>query len=238
MKITPELFQSDYSQNGISAAQGASYGQIFTQLLSQSTEGVSTAPVHSENAVSAQQGISELLSTNQGMVEVDLDSYFSNDTNKSSTPVTIDSLPPLLFPSGDNIKAISEHLSERMQTLMKEYGIPEGPDGVTYDGAGQIILPEDYPYKEAFMTMLEDHPGVAKEMQTLYAISTHYAAIQEVMPYIEEMKAAVTQAQIDSINQKYAYLFNDNRRMPEVSLSFASNGLVSIFSNVQSLDLA
>lgn len=113
------------------------------------------------------------MSTNKGMEPIDLDSYFSvtGGGNVSLQDVS------LLLPNKQNIDALKAHLGPKIQQMMREAGIPAGPDDVKFGNDGQLHLSAGYPYKDAFEQALQDNPEIERELQTLGALASHYVGM-------------------------------------------------------------
>jgi len=172
---------------------------------------------------------SELL-TNKGRMNIDLDNYFSN-TPSSTGFLDQNNLPPLLLPSVQNVNAISEHASTRFKQLLEDYNIPSAPEKITFDNEGKMQIPIKYPYANELNHALEENTGMARELRSLHAISSHAAEIQERMPFIEEMNNASSKAETDSIIAKYSHLLYDNNSYKSIALLFSSEGDVSVTAN-------
>ena len=56
-----------------------------------------------------------------------LDALFANDRPSPAGRVELDSLPPLLTPSTENLQAIQQHASARFKQLLADYDIPRPP---------------------------------------------------------------------------------------------------------------
>lgn len=144
-----------------------------------------------------------MLDTGRGKQAMDIDAYFTPKSGR----VNLDDVPLLLF-SDHNIDALSAHASDKMKAFLKEHEIPAGPDKITYDNEGQINLPPDYPYAAEFEQALEDDPAMARELQTISALTSHNAAIQKAMNG-------------GGYSNVYA----------EIALNFADDGTLSITAN-------
>ncbi len=224
----------EFRNNSISQktkAESATSSVSFADIMknTQSTEAIKPASHISSG--------DPILNTNKGYIDVDLDEYFSNEIPKHEGPLSIDDLPPLMTPSADNILAISEHVSGRFQQLMKEYGIPEAPEKITFDGEGQMQIPLDYPYSDKLRQMMDENPGLERELQTLNALSSHYAELKKREPFIEEMSKANSQKEIDFIIQKYQHLLHDNHSYSVIELNFSPEGTVQVMADNQPLNL-
>ncbi len=165
--------------------------------------------------------------TDKGRMNIDLDSYFSN-TPPSTGFFNLNELPPLLMPSAENINALTEHVSTRFKQLLADYDIPSAPEKITFDNAGKMQVPIDYPYANELHGALEENIGMGRELRALNALSSHAAAIQERMPFIEEMGNASSKAETDRIIAKYSHLLSDNNSHKSMALIFSSEGDVSV----------
>lgn len=165
--------------------------------------------------------------TSKGEMEFDIEEYFTSGTPLQGGKLTFDSLPPLLFPTKNNIEALSEHLSSAFPNFLSQNNIPSAPSSITYDRQGQIVLPSDYEYATQLKQALEANPAMAKELSTVNALSSHYAEMAKSLPFQQEY-AATTQAEIKAVVAKYAYLFSDNRSYSTIELHFSEQGELSI----------
>lgn len=173
------------------------------------------------------EAASSAMMTDKGRMNIDLDSYFSN-TPPSTGFFNLNELPPLLMPSAENINALTEHVSTRFKQLLADYNIPSAPEKITFDNAGKMQVPIDYPYANELHGALEENIGMGRELRALNALSSHAAAIQERMPFIEEMGNAYSKAETDQIIAKYSHLLSDNSSHKSMALIFSSEGDVSV----------
>ena len=110
--------------------------------------------------------------------QVDLDKYYSDiPSNQASLLTSV----PLLMPNAQTIQSITDHASAQLQDMLEACNIPQAPERITYNNLGEMVLPDDYPHKEAFMAALDDNPGLKRELQDLNALSSHYAGIQQAL---------------------------------------------------------
>ncbi len=167
------------------------------------------------------------MSTAKGIVDVDLDAYFSDDP-RSAGPFGMNGFPPLLLPTAQNIQAMSEHVSGRFRQMLADYNIPAAPEKITYDDQGKMHVPADYPYADELNQALEENPGIARELSTVNALSSHYVALQELAPFVEEMGRASSESDKDQIVSKYRHLLSDNRSYKSLALMFTQEGELSV----------
>jgi len=198
-----------------------SFGTILT--LTEKGKAAAKSETPEKAAPSA---IAEMV-TGKGNINIDLDSYFSN-TPATTGFLNINDLPPLLMPSEQNINALTEHVSERFKQLLEDYNIPSAPDKITFDNAGKMQIPIDYPYANELNDALEENTGISRELRTLNAISSHASAIQERMPFIKEMGEASSKVETDRIIAKYSHLLHDNHSYKSMALMFSGQGDVSV----------
>lgn len=163
--------------------------------------------------------------TDKGSMPLDIDGYFSPHASVNGT---LSSLPPLLLPTQKNIDALTRHISATFPQFLKQNHIPYPPSSVSYDTAGKIQLPPDYPYAKEFTQALANSPALAREMSTVNAITSHLVEMNKSIPFQQEYSAATSQAEIDAIVAKYSYLFASNRHYASIALHFSASGSLSL----------
>ncbi|EAT15997.1 hypothetical protein HTZ97_08245 [Desulfuromonas acetoxidans] len=166
--------------------------------------------------------------TNKGDVEMDIEAYFSPKQNSFSGG--IDSLPPFLFPTENNINALAKHISSTMPGLMSDYGIPVAPETIQYDTKGQLVLPNDYPYAEEFTQMLDENPSFAREMSTVNALSSHLAGMQRAAEF-QEASEGMSDSEIAALMNQYSDLFDGQHSAGDFSLGFSADGSLQVSVN-------
>lgn len=115
-----------------------------------------------------------VLNTTHGTQPMDLESLFN--PKPTNAPLNLDSLP-IILPTADNIKALANHAQQAFGDLLSKYNIPEAPREISYDGEGNAVFPDNYPYKEELKQALEDNPVIRRELQTIAALTSHYAGM-------------------------------------------------------------
>lgn len=177
--------------------------------------------------LAAQSGSSNTTATfdtDKGAMELDIDAYF---TPPGSQGVDLDSLP-LLSPSPKNIDALSRHISAALPGFLAKNNIPYPPASITYDNAGQMQLPADYPYAAEFAEALKDAPALDRELHAVNALTSHLVEMKKVLPFHEEYAAAGSQAEADAVVAKYRHLFSGNRHYDTIALNFSKDGVLSL----------
>lgn len=184
--------------------------------------------IHSAEFNSAATSKSEataIFETDQGSKNLNIDSYFAPSANASGSMFT---LPPLLLPNQKNIDALSSHISAIFPQFLAQNNIPSAPSSITYDSAGKIKLPPDYPYASEFKQALANNPAMARELSTVSALTSHLVEMKKVAPFQQEYSAAVTQAEIDAIVAKYSHLLSSNHHYDTIALHFSANGSLKL----------
>jgi len=171
-----------------------------------------------------------ILNTGKGNIDINIDQYFSSEGSSTSF-LNINELPPLLFPSAQNIKALSTHASSRFKQLLSDYHIPSAPNTMTYDSAGEMQLPANYSYATELKQALKENPGLSRELSTINALSSHYVEILKRVPFTEEMSSANSQVAVNNIIAKYSHLLNDNHSYSSLALSFSREGNLSVIAD-------
>jgi len=226
--LTPVNNTASY-QNSSSIQANNTISNIFSEMLSEA-QGKSIAAKSAEQGqipIQSTESIKPVMVTDKGNIAIDLDSYFSNES-VSTGFLNLDELPPFFMPSAQNIKALSEHVSVRFKAMLSDYNIPSAPDKITYDNAGKMQIPVDYPYANELNQALKENPGINRELSTINALSSHYVAIQERMPFIEAMGQANSQAEKDFLIAKYSHLLQDNHSYKSLALLFSKEGDLSV----------
>ena len=172
--------------------------------------------------------------TNHGATEINLDTYF---TPPGSQGVDIDTVP-LLMPTQQNIAALAKDVSAKMPGFLSAHGIPSAPASITYDNMGQMQLPADYPYADAFKQALADQPSMERELRTTAALTSSMVEMNKSMPFQQEYLAANSRAEADAVVAKYSYLFSNNQHADLIALNFAANGALSLTHDGQPLALS
>src|SRR5574343_1175260 len=92
-------------------------------------------------------GATEIYDVGTGQVALDIDAYFTPP--RPGEQVDLNTLP-LLMPTENNLRALSQHIAKRLPDALKAYDIPSAPAYVRYDNSGQLVLPDNYPYADKF----------------------------------------------------------------------------------------
>lgn len=199
--------------------------------VSISQEALDLLASHTRSSAAAGKGVTAEFDTNQGSMSLDIDAYF---TPPGSEGVDLDTMP-LLMPSQKNIDALTRHISAKMSGFLSNNGIPTPPDSVTYDSAGKIRLPADYPYADAFRQALAKDPVMERELSTSAALTSQMIEMKKSLPFQQEYATASSKAEIDAIVAKYSDLFSDNQHVDTIALNFAVNGALTITHDGKSL---
>jgi hypothetical protein len=142
-----------------------------------------------------------VLNTTRGTQAMDLESLFN--PKPASGPISIDNMP-IILPTADNIKALTDHAQKAFGDLLSQYNIPEAPREISYDGEGKPVFPADYAYKDELKQALDETPVIQRELQTIAALTSHYAGM-------------VGQASTSNT--------------PKITLNFDQNGNLSVKTN-------
>ena len=202
------------------------------QIAATATSGSSTTVNISQAA--RDRLATQTFDTNHGATEINLDTYF---TPPGSQGVDIDTVP-LLMPTQQNIAALAKDVSAKMPGFLSAHGIPSAPASITYDNMGQMQLPADYPYADAFKQALADQPSMERELRTTAALTSSMVEMNKSMPFQQEYLAANSRAEADAVVAKYSYLFSNNQHADLIALNFAANGALSLTHDGQPLALS
>ena len=78
-------------------------------------------------------GATEIYDVGTGPMALDIDAYFTPP--RPGEQVDLNTLP-LLMPTENNLRALSQHIAKRLPDALKAYGIPSAPAYVRYDSSG------------------------------------------------------------------------------------------------------
>ena len=166
-------------------------------------------------------GATEIYDVGTGQVALDIDAYFTPP--RPGEQVDLNTLP-LLMPTENNLRALSQHIAKRLPDALKAYDIPSAPAYVRYDNMGKVVLPDNYPYADKFKAMLNEQPALSRQLSALNGLTSHLVELRKVEPFQREYAAANTQAEIDAVLKKYSYLFSGQRTYSVITISLSSNG--------------
>jgi len=202
-----------------------------TQSPTQNTQGAhedfSTYLNQAQNTPEA-AGERYRLDTSLGSKDLDLDAYFAKpDPTKH---VKLDEIP-LILPNAHNLEVLSGYAQDAFKDLLNRYDIPEPPESISFDDAGKLVLPDNYPYRAQLTAAFDAQPEVLKALSTTAALASHVAALQERQPLHEELMLAQTDAQRNQIIQKYSHLLDDNAPDHRISLMFTHTADMLVVSD-------
>lgn len=216
-------------------ARASASRQVATATPASSAEPVSISPAARDRLAADRLASSQTASfdTDKGSMPLDIEAYF---TPPGSQGVNLDEVP-LLLPSPANIEALSQHLSALMPDFLASHGIPAAPASITYDRMGQMQLPADYAYADAFRKALAEQPALERELQTTTALVSSMVEMEKSLPFQREYAAAASQAEVDAVLRKYSYLLSGNAIADTIALHFGADGRLTITDNDQALAL-
>lgn len=186
----------------------------------------------SKPVASSEGGAKAVFDTDKGSVALNIDDYFSPHAN---TDGSLASLPPLLLPTQKNVDALTSHISATFPQFLKQNNIPYAPSSITYDDAGKIQLPPDYPYAAEFKQALANNPVMGRELSTVNALTSHLVEMKKSIPFQQEYAAATSQAEADAVVAKYSYLFSGNRHYSTIALHFTASGCLTLTADGKQL---
>lgn len=209
-------------------ASGSAATSADTVTISEAAKNLLAAQASS--AASTQSSASAAFDTSQGSMNLDIDAYFT----PSSSLKSLDSLPPILLPSRENIDALTSHISDVMPQFLAQNNIPSAPSSITYDNRGEMQLPADYAYADEFKEALANNPTLEREMRTVNALTSHMVGMERALAFQKEY-AGASQDEVDAIVAKYSDLFSDNKQQNDIALRFSPAGSLSLTVNGEAL---
>lgn len=212
--------------NATAGSAASTANPAYTVAISGAARDLFAAQANSAPTLGS--GTTALFDTDQGSIKLDIDTYFSPDPKTNGAATSLQSLPPLLLPSRKNIAALTSHISGVFPQFLAANNIPAAPASITYDSAGQMQLPPDYPYAAEFKEALANNPTLDRELRAVNALTSHLVEMEKAIPFNEEYAAATTQAEINAIVAKYSYLFAENKQYSSIALNFSASGELSL----------
>lgn len=172
------------------------------------------------------------MDTSEGPITLDLDAYFTPpDTHKTYS----NTLPPLLYPTQRNIEVLAEHITQKMPEFLSRNNISKAPASISYDLRGQIQLPDDYAEAQAFQAALDQDPVLDRQLRTVAALSSTWAALNKAIPFQQEYAAATSPAQIQAVIAKYSHLFSGQSLNNNIVLTFSPDKVLTPTENHEPL---
>ncbi|MDQ6983821.1 MAG: hypothetical protein Q9M44_03810, partial [Ghiorsea sp.] len=225
------------SSTHYSTINTSSYQKKITESIADKVAISSTAQndftKHSHVAKSLENVTTATFSTSQGYKKLSFDELFS--PADPSAVYSLQTLPPLLLPSKENIDALTKHISTKMPQFLADNNIPSAPSSISYNQNGEIQLPSDYAYTSEFMKGLENDPEMAKALSTVNALTSHYVEMQKLVPFHNEFASANSQAEIDAVIAKYSDLLSDTRQNSIITMNLSESGNLSLFADGKSV---
>ncbi len=214
-------------------SSSTSFADVLSALAQGSSEEETSSTTATKSAATA-DATKVCLDTSRGKLAIDIDDYFTPRPGINFDDPN--SAPPLLFPSADNIATLASHASEKFRQLLSEYDIPAAPDSIKYGFDGQMQLPGDYAYSDQLKAALDENPVLKRELSTVNALTSHYAGMQESLPFLQAYAAANSPAEIDQVVQQFSYLFDNNRAHAAIELVFSATGDLTPAINGRPID--
>jgi len=127
----------------------------------------------------------------------------------------------IILPTMANIEKLASGMEEIMDNIYKENGFPEDPPvELTYSySENKVKVVGDREDAQEIEDAINSDPDKAEYVRSFLALSSHAAAIQEPIEFQEEYRNSNNP---DAVVAKYAHLFDDNRKYPEVSYMYGS----------------
>ena len=174
------------------------------------------------------------IDTDRGAMTLDLEAYF---TPPGPEGVDIETVP-LLASTPRTVDALTQYVSDAMPDFLARHGIARAPASITYDDAGQLQLPADYPDAAAFKQALADEPAMERAMRTTAALTSSMVEMAKSLPFQQAYLAADSQAAADAVVAKYSALFSNTPHVDRIALNFSANGTLHLTHDGKALDQA
>ena len=136
-------------------------------------------------------------------------------------PVSLLDTCSLLLPNLETLNKLMGSLNESLDDLYSENDISKYPP-VQFDydfETNQVRVKGDREDKDKISELINSNPQLKEEIRTTLAIASHVVNMADSIKFSEEYMASDNP---EAVVSKYSYLFNDNRKMKEVSLIYGA----------------
>ncbi|PLX70277.1 MAG: hypothetical protein C0602_05550 [Denitrovibrio sp.] len=127
----------------------------------------------------------------------------------------------LILPTMENVSLLAIGLDEQLDSLFDKNGIPKDPPvELKYSfSQNNVTVYGNREDADEIENLINADSDLKEYVRTFLAISSHATAMQESLEFQEEYRRSNG---ADEIIRKYSYLFNDDRKLPEVSYMYGS----------------
>ncbi len=146
----------------------------------------------------------------------------ADSVNLSSWGKTLSELPPIMLPTQENVKKLSEELSKKLKDLFDENGInPEPPIEFNVNSFnGAVSVKNNRSDTQEIGELIKKNPELELQIHNVGALSSHVVAISKAIEAGNAYAAAQSESEINSVIRKYSSVYKGNIEVTDFSLIF------------------
>jgi hypothetical protein len=135
-------------------------------------------------------------------------------------------LPPLMFPSRENVQKLSASLFKDLKELFSQAGISSTPPvEFTVDSyTGQVGVADKRPDAGQIADLIKENPAIELQIHNIAAMSSHVVGMEKAMEANQAYRAAESAAEIDRVIARYSSVYSQNGPKQVVDFSLRFNG--------------
>jgi hypothetical protein len=182
---------------------------MVSDSISPSTQNVSFELKNSEPTKSFQQILFELHQNGEiSFDESDLDQGLLSIKGSR-----------LILPTAENVAALSDGLQSILDSLFAENGLSKNPPiEINYSySTNKVEVTGDRSDTAEIASLINSNSEIKEYVRSFLAISGHFVNIQESLKFQQEYMASENP---QAVADKYAYLFDESRKLKEVSVLY------------------
>ena len=144
----------------------------------------------------------------------------------SARAKSLSGLPPLMFPSRENVQKLSASLAGDLKELFSQAGISSTPPvEFTVDSyTGQVGVKGNRPDAGQIEDLIKENPAIELQIHNVAAMSSHVVGLEKAMEAAQAYRAAESAAEIDQVIARYASIYNQSGPPQVVDFSLVFNG--------------
>ena len=135
-------------------------------------------------------------------------------------------LPPLMFPSRENVQKLSASLIKDLKKMFSQAGISSTPPvEFTVDSyTGEVGVKDNRPDAGQIADLIRKNPEIELQIHNIAAMSSHVVGMEKAMEANQAYLAAESQAEIDRVIARYAAVYSQNGPKEVVDFSLRFDG--------------
>jgi hypothetical protein len=135
-------------------------------------------------------------------------------------------LPPLMFPSRENVQKLSASLIKDLKKMFSQAGISSMPPvEFTVDSyTGEVGVKDNRSDAGQIAGLIKENPAIELQIHNIAAMSSHVVGMEKAMEANQAYQAAESQAEVDRAIARYSAVYSQNGPKKVVDFSLLFNG--------------